>query len=158
MASVSPSASPTWSSPLASPHSRTGSAPRWTPVRNFRSRRRIPEVSISRLRPQIATSSSARSARPLARAPAAYTLPSVTPPQDLIGASPRRKEDHRLLTRTGRYADDLMPPGMLHMAVVRSRHAHARTIKIGVEAARALPGVAADFTAADLPEINRSLP
>ena len=94
----------------------------------------------------------------MARAPAAYTLPSVTPPQDLIGASPRRKEDHRLLTGTGRYVDDLMRPGMLHMVVVRSRHAHARIIKIGVEAARALPGVAAVFTAADLPEIKRSMP
>ena len=94
----------------------------------------------------------------MARAPAAYTLPSVTSPQDLIGASPRRKEDHRLLTGTGRYVDDLMRPGMLHMVVVRSRHAHARIIKIGVEAARALPGVAAVFTAADLPEIKRSMP
>jgi len=94
----------------------------------------------------------------LARASAAYTLPSVTPSQDLIGASPRRKEDHRLLTGTGRYVDDLMRPGTLHMAVVRSRHAHARIIKIGVEAARALPGVAAVLTAADLPEIKRSMP
>jgi carbon-monoxide dehydrogenase large subunit len=82
----------------------------------------------------------------------------VTPPQDLIGASPRRKEDHRLLTGTGRYVDDLMRPGMLHMAVVRSRHAHARIIKIGVETARALPGVAAVLTAPDLPEIKRSMP
>jgi aerobic carbon-monoxide dehydrogenase large subunit len=82
----------------------------------------------------------------------------VTPAQDLIGASPRRKEDHRLLTGTGRYVDDLMRPGTLHMAVVRSRHAHARIIKIGVEAARALSGVAAVLTAPDLPEIKRSMP
>jgi len=82
----------------------------------------------------------------------------VTPPQDLIGASPRRKEDRRLITGAGRYLDDLHRPGLLHMAVVRSRHAHARIIKIGGEAARALPGVAAVFTAADLPEIKRSMP
>jgi carbon-monoxide dehydrogenase large subunit len=82
----------------------------------------------------------------------------VTPPQDLIGASPRRKEDRRLITGTGRYVDDLERPGMLHMAVVRSRHAHARIIKIAVEAARGMPGVAAVFTAPDLPEIKRSMP
>jgi len=82
----------------------------------------------------------------------------VSSPQDLIGASPRRKEDRRLLTGAGRYVDDLKRPGLLHMAVVRSRHAHARIIKIGVEAARALPGVAAVWTATDLPEIKRSMP
>ena len=64
----------------------------------------------------------------------------VTPAQDLIGASPRRKEDRRLLTGAGRYVDDLTRPGMLHMIVVRSRHAHARIVKIALEAARALPG------------------
>lgn len=82
----------------------------------------------------------------------------MTPPQDLIGASPRRKEDRRLITGTGRYVDDLKRPGMLHMAVVRSRHAHAGIIKIAVEAAKGLPGVAAVWTAPDLPEIKRSMP
>ncbi|HEV2054932.1 MAG TPA: molybdopterin cofactor-binding domain-containing protein, partial [Methylomirabilota bacterium] len=82
----------------------------------------------------------------------------MTSPQDLIGASPKRKEDHRLLTGAGRYVDDLSRPSLLHMAVVRSRRAHARIIKIGVEAARALPGVAAVWTAPDLPEIKRSMP
>ena len=76
----------------------------------------------------------------------------------MIGASPKRKEDRRLLTGAGRYVDDLSRPGLLHMAVVRSRHAHARIIKIGVEAARALPGVAAVWAAPDLPEIKRSMP
>ena len=82
----------------------------------------------------------------------------MTPPQDLIGASPRRKEDRRLITGTGRYVDDLQRPGLLHMVVVRSRHAHARIIKIAVEEARALPGVAAVWTAADFPEMKRSMP
>jgi carbon-monoxide dehydrogenase large subunit len=82
----------------------------------------------------------------------------VTPPQDLIGASPLRKEDRRLITGAGRYVDDLKRPGMLHMVVVRSRHAHARIVKISVEAARALPGVTAVWTASDLPEVKRSMP
>ena len=68
----------------------------------------------------------------------------MTPSNDLIGTSPRRKEDRRLLTGAGRYVDDLRRPGLLHMAVVRSRHAHARVIKIGVEAARSLPGASED--------------
>ena len=82
----------------------------------------------------------------------------MTSPQDLIGASPKRKEDRRLITGAGRYVDDLSRPGLLHMAVVRSRHAHARIIKIGVQAAKAVPGVAAVWTAPDLPEIKRSMP
>ena len=82
----------------------------------------------------------------------------MTPSQDLIGASPLRKEDRRLLTGAGRYVDDLSRPGLLHMAVVRSRHAHARILKIGVEAARALPGIQGVYAAPDLPEIKRSMP
>jgi len=82
----------------------------------------------------------------------------VTSPQDLIGASPRRKEDRRLLTGAGRYVDDLTRPGMLHMIVVRSRHAHARIVKIALEAARALPDVAAVWTALDLPEMKNAMP
>jgi len=82
----------------------------------------------------------------------------VTSPQDLIGASPLRKEDQRLITGAGRYVDDLKRPGMLHMVVVRSRHAHARVVKIAVEAARAVPGVTAVWTASDLSEIKRSMP
>ena len=54
-----------------------------------------------------------------------YT-PPVSSPQDLIGASRKRKEDHRLLTGAGRYVDDLSRPGLVHMAVVKSRHAHGR--------------------------------
>ena len=44
----------------------------------------------------------------------------------MIGASPRRTEDRRLLTGAGRYLDDLARAGLLHLGVVRSVHAHAR--------------------------------
>jgi carbon-monoxide dehydrogenase large subunit len=50
----------------------------------------------------------------------------VSSPQDLIGASRKRKEGHRLLTDAGHYVDDLSRPGLVHMAVVKSRHAHGR--------------------------------
>jgi carbon-monoxide dehydrogenase large subunit len=68
-----------------------------------------------------------------------------------IGAPLRRREDLRLLTGRGRYLDDLRLPGLLHAAIVRSPHAHARLRAIRAEAARALPGVVAVLTAADFP-------
>src|SRR5262245_26514767 len=94
----------------------------------------------------------------LARVGLRVYTPPVTSPQDLIGASPLRKEDRRLLTGAARYVDDLKRPGMLHMAVVRSRPAHARVVKIAVDTARAAPGVIAVWTAPDLPEIKHPMP
>ena len=43
-----------------------------------------------------------------------------------IGAPIARKEDLRFLTGRARYVDDVKLPGMLHAAIVRSPHAHAR--------------------------------
>ena len=43
-----------------------------------------------------------------------------------IGASVKRLEDPRLLRGEAAFVDDLRFPGMLHMAVLRSPHAHAR--------------------------------
>jgi carbon-monoxide dehydrogenase large subunit len=55
-----------------------------------------------------------------------------------------------LLTGRGTYVDDVVVPGMFHAAFVRSDVARARVTSIDVEAARALPGVRAVLTAADL--------
>jgi carbon-monoxide dehydrogenase large subunit len=66
------------------------------------------------------------------------------------GASIKRSEDPRILTGNGRYVDDIKLPGMLHAAFVRSPLAHARVLSVDVSAARALPGVVAAFTGADL--------
>ena len=82
---------------------------------------------------------------------------SLTRP-DLIGASPRRKEDAPLLQGAGRYLDDLTPAGCLHLGVVRSPHAHARLRGVDRARALALPGVVAVWDAADLPEVARGLP
>ena len=49
------------------------------------------------------------------------------------------------------YVDDLIVPGMLHGALVLSPHARARVLRIDTSAARALPGVRAVATAADVP-------
>lgn len=66
-----------------------------------------------------------------------------------MGASPKRLEDHRFVTGTGRYLDDLAFDGLAHAALLRSPHAHARVHEIGTQAARQAPGVLAVLTAAD---------
>jgi carbon-monoxide dehydrogenase large subunit len=71
----------------------------------------------------------------------------INPP---IGDRVRRKETLRFVTGTGRYVDDLLPPGTLHAAFVRSSCAHARIKGIDVEAARTMPGVRAVFTGKEI--------
>ena len=66
------------------------------------------------------------------------------------GASIKRSEDPRILTGAGRYVDDIKLPGMLHAAFARSPMAHAHVLSVDVSAARALPGVVAVLTGADL--------
>ncbi len=67
-----------------------------------------------------------------------------------IGSSVLRLEDPALLTGQGRFVDDIALPGALHAAFVRSPHAHAAIRSIDASAARALPGVHAVLTIADL--------
>src|SRR5918911_5723500 len=59
----------------------------------------------------------------------------------LFGAPIKRREDPRLLTGHGRYVDDIELPGMLHMAVLRSPHAHARIRGIDLTDVLAIDGV-----------------
>jgi len=75
-----------------------------------------------------------------------------------FGAAVRRREDPRFLRGEGRYVDDVTLPGMLHAAFLRSPHAHARIAALRTDAARALPGVAAVFTFADLERWMKPLP
>jgi len=75
-----------------------------------------------------------------------------------VGQSAERREDRRFLTGSARYVDDIRLPGMLHAAVVRSPMAHARIVSIDAEAARALPGVAAVYTAADIGDDLKQIP
>jgi len=58
-----------------------------------------------------------------------------------------RIEDARFLQGRGCYVDDLMPPGLLHMALYRSPLAHGRLLRIDSAAASALRGVRAVITA-----------
>src|SRR5258708_36610182 len=61
-----------------------------------------------------------------------------------------RLEDHTLLRGAGRFVDDIAVAGVLHAAFVRSPIAHGLLRRIDAEAARAVAGVHAVFTYADL--------
>jgi len=67
-----------------------------------------------------------------------------------IGQAITRREDDRLLTGQGRFVDDLGEPGDLHLAFVRSPHAHARIGGIDTIEAQAAAGVVAVLTGAQL--------
>jgi aerobic carbon-monoxide dehydrogenase large subunit len=75
-----------------------------------------------------------------------------------LGAPIRRNEDPRLLLGHGRFVDDVRLPGMLHSAVLRSPHGHARVRRIEAEPARTAAGVALVVTATDLGALNRPGP
>ena len=68
----------------------------------------------------------------------------------IFGSSVRRREDPRLITGRATYTDDVKLPGMLHAAILRSPHAHARIKSIQVDDARAHEGVHSVLTGADL--------
>jgi carbon-monoxide dehydrogenase large subunit/6-hydroxypseudooxynicotine dehydrogenase subunit gamma len=70
-----------------------------------------------------------------------------------IGRSVERLEDPPLVTGRGRYAADISFPHQLHMRIVRSNHAHGKIVAVDTCAAKALPGVVAVWTAADIPEV-----
>jgi carbon-monoxide dehydrogenase large subunit len=67
-----------------------------------------------------------------------------------VGARVHRVEDPRILTGKGRYVDDVVLPGMLHAAFLRSYVPHGRLLSVDVEEARQLPGVVAVYTGADM--------
>ncbi|MEO6196378.1 MAG: xanthine dehydrogenase family protein molybdopterin-binding subunit [Thermoanaerobaculia bacterium] len=67
-----------------------------------------------------------------------------------IGARAKRNEDPHLLTGRALFIDDLELPGMVHVAFLRSPHAHARLRGVDVSKAREREGVVAVYTAADL--------
>ena len=71
----------------------------------------------------------------------------------MIGEAHRRLGGDRFVSGAGRFVDDVHVPGMLHAAILRSPHAHARLVSIDTKRARDLPGVHAVLTAADVPAI-----
>ena len=75
-----------------------------------------------------------------------------------VGDRLLRKEDPRLVRGRGRYVGDIALPGMLHAAIVRSPHAHARIVAIDIARAARAPGVVGVVTARDLGDAVRPLP
>jgi carbon-monoxide dehydrogenase large subunit len=69
-----------------------------------------------------------------------------------IGRERRRKEDQRLITGRTRWTDNIVLPGMLHLAMVRSPYAHARIVSIDTSEAKNAINVVDVLTGADLGE------
>jgi len=76
----------------------------------------------------------------------------------LVGEPVRRREDPRLITGLATYVDDIKLPGMLHMAIVRSTHAHARLRRVDVARAKAAPGVTLVMTGVEAKAWGEMLP
>jgi CO/xanthine dehydrogenase Mo-binding subunit len=70
-----------------------------------------------------------------------------------VGRGLRRTEDRRLVTGSGEYVADVTRPGQLWARIVRSPVAHGVILGVDLSDARALPGVAGAFSAADAPEL-----
>jgi len=85
------------------------------------------------------------------RLPATALLEQEHAEGDFIGKNIRRIDAPSKVSGKLRYAGDMTMPGMLHVQVLRSPHAHARIVSIDTSAAEAMEGVEGVITAADVP-------
>ena len=76
----------------------------------------------------------------------------------IFGSGIRRREDPRLITGAATYTDDVQLPGMVHAAMLRSPHAHAKINGIDTAAAAEAPGVLAVYTGADTDGVLNPIP
>jgi aerobic carbon-monoxide dehydrogenase large subunit len=86
------------------------------------------------------------------------TADMQAPPVTEMGRARPRKEDARLVTGKTNWTDNIVLPGLLHVAYVRSPFAHARISRVDVSGARQVPGVVAAFSGADFADEQGSLP
>ncbi|MGI8666381.1 MAG: xanthine dehydrogenase family protein molybdopterin-binding subunit [Jatrophihabitans sp.] len=75
-----------------------------------------------------------------------------------IGQARKRKEDQHLITGRTTWTDNMVLPGMLHLAILRSPVAHAKITAIDVSGALARPGVVAAYTGQDFAETQGNIP
>jgi CO/xanthine dehydrogenase Mo-binding subunit len=75
-----------------------------------------------------------------------------------VGLSIPRPDGPEKVTGQVPYVADLKPKGLLHAKLLRSPHAHARITRIDTSRARALAGVRAVLTAADMPYLKKKAP
>jgi len=73
---------------------------------------------------------------------------------NVVGRSERRVDGKALVTGRPVFAGDLELPGMLHIAVLGSPHAHARIMGIRTDEAESLDGVALVLTHANTPTVR----
>lgn len=85
-------------------------------------------------------------------------MATQAPARKWIGQSIPRVEDPRLLLGRGEYVTDLVLPGMVHAAILRSPLAHARIASIDASKARNLPGVLAVVTGQEIKELTNPMP
>lgn len=82
-------------------------------------------------------------------------IPTLTPEVNkqtpAVGQRVSRPDIRMHITGTTRYIDDLAFPGMLHVKILRSAHAHARILSIDVSDAQQMPGVVATLTGDEVP-------
>ena len=76
----------------------------------------------------------------------------------IFGSGIRRREDPRLITGSATYTDDITLPGMVHAAMLRSEHAHAKITRIDTSRAASAPGVVAVYTGADIEDALAPMP
>src|SRR5436190_4340157 len=76
----------------------------------------------------------------------------------LVGQRVKRREDPRLIRGGGTYVDDVSLVGMQHLAFKRSDVAHGRIRSIDTSAAKAMEGVEAVFTGAEIAEFLAPMP
>src|SRR5499433_527338 len=75
-----------------------------------------------------------------------------------VGLSIPRPDGPEKVTGRVQYVADIKPRGLLHAKLLRSPHAHARIVRIDTSRAKALPGVRAVITAADMPQLKKKAP
>src|SRR6185503_12350068 len=85
------------------------------------------------------------------RLPANAMLEDEAKEGDFIGKNVRRIDTPSKVSGRLKYAGDMTMPGMLHVQVLRSPHAHARIVSIDTSAAEAMDGVEGVITCADVP-------
>ncbi len=71
-----------------------------------------------------------------------------------VGRRRTRKEDQRLITGRTKWTDNIVLPGMLHAAMVRSPYAHATITKIDTSAAQEATGVMTVITGEDVKDVQ----
>jgi len=74
-----------------------------------------------------------------------------------IGERIIRREDRRFLTGRTRYLDDITLPGTLHAAFIRTPHAHAEILGIGIARALAVPGVVGVLTSEEAVAVTKPI-